>query len=131
MARSAKQPGDFTGRQTEQKALEHQEELARRQQEISTTQRIEAQRDESIGIDYSDPDRPKEVPLTQATLLDDPHGVVEEEVGGLNEPMRWVKVLDTFTCTIGYGRKYEFEAGRRYHLPVHVCEHLDEKGYIA
>jgi len=133
MARSTKPAGDLTGRQTEKLLAERKEEIEARAQEIATTQQMQDQHDDSVVIDYSDPNHPVEISRDAAPLeFDDPGVEVLEEDGvELNVPMRTVRILETFKCTIGYGNDYEFVGGRRYSLPVWVIEHLDEKGLVA
>jgi hypothetical protein len=37
---------------------------------------------------------------------------------------------DCPAVTIGYGKTYDFVEGQRYRVPLHVYEHLEEKGLV-
>lgn len=136
MGRSSKAAGDFTGRMTEKRALEQKDELERRQNEIATAQRLEQEHDDSVFIDYSDPDHPREVPLSGAALYDglDADTVVEEETVTVADPgqrMIMVRPIETIEFTKGYGNVYSLKAGVRSLVPKHVADHLEEKGLIV
>jgi hypothetical protein len=53
-----------------------------------------------------------------------------QELGG-DEGRVTIRVNeDLEKVTIGAGNHYDFEAGRRYSVPKHVADHLEEKGYV-
>lgn len=114
-ARSQKRPQDVTGRLAEELAATHAEELAEKSRTTAlvTSQRAEDQSNKVV--DYS-----KEKPVVEVA--------------------KTVEVRDAFTTirtncdleqvTIGKGTSFDFEMGMRYRVPVHVADHLEEKGLL-
>ncbi len=135
-ARSTKPATDMTGRKTEELLRQQAEEDAEVQERLGMANRLEKEHDANTVIDYSDPNNPKEVFIQDAApKYDDAVEVVEyasDEGIDINVPMRTVKINTTMDrVMMGYGNYYNFVAGRRYTLPEHVCELLDEKGYVS
>lgn len=131
--RQKKSPMDATGAKRDQLQKEHEAELARRQAELTMQAQVEAQSDEVT--DYSG----EEGPLTMD--VDEPDEAVEwqtvgeapvQEQGQLDEGKAVVIRVNTDLedVTIGVGNNYSFYEGQRYRVPLHVAQHLEEKGYV-
>lgn len=112
---------DFTGRQTEVLTAENVEELQRRATEISTLNAVAA-REQAGVVDYTNgPD--------QATVIEVEE--VDDEPIVVDEPFRTIRVNTNLEdVTIGAGNTYSFEEGRKYRVPAHIADHLEEKGIV-
>lgn len=133
MATARKAPGDFTGRQTEKLRKEASEKDADRAKQLSMATAEEKERIDNTIVDYSDPNRPVEedAPAGAFDTYDvDTDDVVEVEQEGDSTPMVLIRLNADLKTNVGYRQEYEFEAGRRYRVPKHVADHLDEKGYV-
>lgn len=131
--RQRRSPMDATGAKRDQLAKEHQEELARRQAELTMQQQVEAQSDEvtdysgegplTMDVDSGAEETPEwqtvgETPIQEQGVLDGKKAVV-------------IRVnTDLEDVTIGAGNNYTFLEGQRYKVPLHVAQHLEEKGFI-
>lgn len=132
MPQKRKPPTDHTGAKREHLEREHAEELKRRQGEMAMAARVAAETDEVV--DYGPRDGEMEI-----MVADGPEDVVEqpwETVGDVPAPrgsdgtvvIRINTNLDE--VTIGAGNNYTFMEGGQYRVPIHVAEHLEEKGYV-
>lgn len=119
MATARKGAGDFTGRQNEKLVAENKDELAKRAQEISIMNEVEAE-ENAKPIDYTNgPSTKQEVEELEINEVE------------LEEPTRTVTLNTNLeSMTYGAGNHYTFEAGRKYVVPVALARHLREKGYI-
>jgi len=111
---------DVTGRQREQMIKDQATEQARRAEELSMVNAVEAVRLETETIDLSTkPDAP--------TVIDE----VESVGVDLADNTTVIRVAeDLDMVTIGAGNHYSFKVGQKYKVPVHVADHLKEKGYL-
>ena len=115
--------GDFTGRQKVKLQAEHAAAAAERDAELMQAQ-AEQQDFRANGT----------VDLTGGSpiILD---GDDVQTLGGeqeLNEAtFRTVRVnQDVEQMTVGAGNTYDFVVGQKYRVPVHIAEHLEEKGLV-
>lgn len=111
---------DVTGRQREQMIKDQATEQARRAEELSMVNAVEATRMETETIDLSTkPDQP--------TVIDE----VESVGVDLADDTTVIRVAeDLDMVTIGAGNHYSFKAGQKYKVQKHVADHLKEKGYL-
>jgi hypothetical protein len=111
---------DVTGRQREQMIKDQATEQARRAEELSMVNAVEATRMETETIDVSvKPDQP--------TVIDE----VESVGVDLADDTTVIRVAeDLDMVTIGAGNHYSFKAGQKYKVQKHVADHLKEKGYL-
>ena len=119
MANKATSPLDATGRAAEQAAKKNQEELKKRQDEISIATQIEA---ESMERDVFDPKHP-DAPL----VLDD---IVDVGVTTAGDMVVIRTITDVDDMTYGVGNNYTFKAGVKYRVPVGLANYLEQLGYI-
>lgn len=133
-------PTDHTGAKREQLEKEHAEELQRRSSEMAMAARVQAEAKDEV-IDYAG----TEIAVDEeAILVGDGSGealpeAVEqpwETVGNVPAPRGSdgsvvIRVnADLEDVTIGAGNNYSFVEGGQYRVPLHVAQHLEEKGYI-
>lgn len=125
-------PHDTTGQQVQ------------RQQEEAKKAEAEKAKAEAERVAAEKAEKEKVVNLTEITYEDEDENENEndsqniEEVGGIVDlgtqevetQTRVIRVNETISPTIGAGNEYHFEEGRKYRVPVHVAQHLDEKGYV-
>lgn len=133
MAVAKKAPGDYTGRQTAKLRKEAAEKDADRSKQLSMATAAEQERIDNTIVDYSEANRPveEEAPAGAFDTYDvDTDDVVEVEQEGDSTPMVLIRLNADLKTNVGYRQYYEFEAGRRYRVPKHVADHLDEKGYV-
>jgi len=111
---------DVTGRQREQLIKDQATEQARRAEELSMVNAVEAVRLETETIDLSTkPEAP--------TVIDE----VESVGVNLADDTTVIRVAeDLDMVTIGAGNHYSFKVGQKYKVPKHVADHLKEKGYL-
>lgn len=111
MPPTRKRAGDLTGIRTEELQKEHQEELVQRSKTLTTIQAS------------NDAEKLQPVDLS---------GSASETVDGVEvkRQKRRVRALADVEATIGVGKNYVLEEGRSYDLPVHVADHLTEKGLV-
>jgi hypothetical protein len=119
VANKATSPLDATGRAAEQAAKKNQEELKKRQDEISIATQIEA---ESMERDVFDPKHP-DAPL----VLDD---IVDVGVTTAGDMVVIRTITDVDDMTYGVGNNYTFKAGVKYRVPVGLANYLEQLGYI-
>lgn len=120
MAISRPKPTDTTGVARSRAIKKNADELAARQEELSTIAAAEA---EALKNEVRDP------------KVDAPTTVIDEivEVGDvtLAGDTRIVRlVADVETMTWGYGNNYSFEAGVKYKVPSDLADHLEDLGYL-
>lgn len=119
MAVSRPKPTDATGVARAKAIKENADELARRQDELSTIAAAEA---EAIKTNVYDP------------KVDAPTEVVDEvvEIGAdLANNSRVVRLIAPIELmTWGQGNDYSFEAGVKYKVPADLAEHLESLGYL-
>lgn len=86
------------------------------------------------GVMYADEDEVIEdtEQVTHSTITPVTDEVVEQPqavvVDGGTRVIRLNSTLED--VTIGQNTNYNFVEGRRYRVPVHVANHLEEKGYV-
>jgi hypothetical protein len=110
---------DLTGRTRNQLQKDHEEEVQRREGELTT---IANERERALSedvVDLSNPSTP--------TVIDE----VEEMPIGIDD--EWVVFRtneDLEEVTVGVGNVYSFRAGQKVRAPRHVFQNLDERGYV-
>jgi hypothetical protein len=109
-------PSDFTGTQREAAAAAAADELAKRKDQISTAQRIEAQANET---DLFDPSTGKSLGAANSISIDPAKKEVVIQV-----------VEDVEDMTLGAGNNYSFKVGMKYKVPEYVAKHLDRLGLV-
>ena len=119
MANTPISPLDATGRAAAQATKANQDQLKKRQDEISISARIEA---ESLEKDVFDPKKP-DAPL----VLDE---IEEVGVSVANESVVIRTITDIEEMTFGVGNHYTFKAGVRYKVPLALANYLEQLGYI-
>lgn len=119
MAVNRPKPTDTTGVARAKAIKENAEELARRQDELSTIAAAEA---EAMKTEVRDP------------KIDAPVEVIDEvvEVGAdLADNSRIVRLIaDIEMMSWGYGNNYSFQAGVKYKVPSDLADHLESLGYL-
>lgn len=132
-------PTDVTGAKRDQLQKEHAEELARRQAELTMEQTVAAQSTDvedatgafgesdpaavlTMNVDEGADDEPQEWTTVGAAPVQDMSD------GGATTVIRTNMTLED--VTIGAGTNFTFIEMQRYRVPVHVANHLEEKGYI-
>lgn len=119
MAVSRPKPTDATGVARAKAIKENADELARRQNELSTIAAAEA---EAIQNNVFDP------------KVDAPTEIVDEvvEIGAeLADNSRVVRLIAPIEImTWGQGNDYSFEAGVKYKVPSDLADHLESLGYL-
>lgn len=137
--RSRRSPADATGAKRDQLAKEHAEEVARRAGELTMNQQAVAMSEEvedattafgesdpgavlTMSEDFADDEQPQE----WKTIGDAP--VVDQADGQQAVVIRVNTTLED--VTIGAGTNFTFNEGQRYRVPIHVANHLEEKGYV-
>lgn len=134
VTRSQKRPQDVTGKLAEQLAAEHAEQLAEKSRSLSlVTAQVEEDNKHKI-VDYSDPAKPIVLDARETGEVDSPYlaDPIDMEIN-VEEVDRVVTVrtnCDLEQVTIGHGTSFDFQMGVRYRVPVHVAEHLGEKGLL-
>lgn len=119
-------PGDATGRKKAELESQQAEEIAERQQQMAmATQVVETEMTNAV-FDPRTGDK-KADSVKEAGVQDFGVEIAEQE-----KPQEVViRVNDTLTnVTIGAGTNYNFEEGKQYTVPIHVAQHLEEKGYV-
>jgi hypothetical protein len=120
VAISRPKPTDATGVARSRAIKKNADELAARQEELSTIAAAEAV---AIKNEVRDP------------KVDAPTTVVDEivEVGDVDlaDNTRIVRlVADIEMMTWGYGNDYSFQAGVKYKVPTDLADHLEDLGYL-
>ena len=119
MAVNRPKPTDATGVARSKAIKANADELARRQEELSTIAAAEA---EAIKTEVRNP------------KIDAPAEVVDEvvEVGvELADNTRIVRLIAPIEMmTWGQGNEYTFEAGVKYKVPADLADHLEDLGYL-
>lgn len=112
-------PTDATGVARAKAIKANADELARRQEELSTIAAAEA---EAMKTEVRDP------------KIDAPVEVVDEvvEVGvELADNTKIVRLIAPIELmTWGQGNDYSFEAGVKYKVPADLADHLEDLGYL-
>jgi len=112
-------PTDATGVARSKAIKANADELARRQEELST---IAAAEVEAMKTEVRNP------------KIDAPATVVDEVVSvgvGLADNSRVVRLIAPIeTMTWGQGNDYSFEAGVKYKVPTDLADHLESLGYL-
>lgn len=120
MAVTRPKPTDATGVARAKAIKENADELARRQEELSTIAAAEA---EAMKNEVRDP------------KVDAPAEVIDEvvEVGvELADNTRVVRLIAPIELmTWGQGNDYSFEAGVKYKVPADLADHLESLGYLS
>lgn len=120
MAVTRPKPTDATGVARAKAIKENADELARRQEELSTIAAAEA---EAMKNEVRDP------------KVDAPVEVIDEvvEVGvELADNTRVVRLIAPIELmTWGQGNDYSFEAGVKYKVPADLADHLESLGYLS
>lgn len=120
MAVTRPKPTDATGMARAKAIKENADELARRQEELSTIAAAEA---EAMKNEVRDP------------KVDAPVEVIDEvvEVGvELADNTRVVRLIAPIELmTWGQGNDYSFEAGVKYKVPADLADHLESLGYLS
>lgn len=120
MAVTRPKPTDATGMARAKAIKENADELARRQEELSTIAAAEA---EAMKNEVRDP------------KVDAPLEVIDEvvEVGvELADNTRVVRLIAPIELmTWGQGNDYSFEAGVKYKVPADLADHLESLGYLS
>lgn len=111
-----KRAGDLTGIETERLQKEHAEELKKRAQEIALMAEVDAEQNE-IPIDYSEGPIPVKDEVVEEIKLETPTRVI-------------IPNVDLESVTFGAGNHYNFEAGKKYTVPVELARHLSTKGLL-
>lgn len=119
MAVNRPKPTDATGVARSKAIKANADELARRQEELSTIAAAEA---EAMKTEVRDP------------KIDAPVEVIDEvvEVGvELADNTRVVRLIAPIELmTWGQGNDYSFEAGVKYKVPSDLADHLEDLGYL-
>ena len=117
MAQTRPRPADYTGRQREKLAREHQEVVRAREDQIAMAQQAQAELDDSVH---------DVVGQQPATELNEDGEVIYVEA-----PARTIRVNSTIeNMTFGAGNNYTFEEGKQYRVPALLADHLEELGYV-
>ena len=110
---------DVTGRQREEAVKANAEALAARVNEISMATAEKDYKDATEVVDMTAPATP--------TVIDE----VESLGVSLADDSVVVRVAeDIEMMTIGAGKHYSFQAGKKYKVSSQVAAHLKEKGYL-
>lgn len=119
MAVNRPKPTDATGVARSKAIKANADELARRQDELSTIAAAEA---EAMKTEIRNP------------KIDAPAEVVDEvvEVGvELADNTKIVRLIAPIELmTWGQGNDYSFEAGVKYKVPADLADHLEDLGYL-
>ena len=107
--------GDLTGRQRAKALAENEEELLRRQNEITTANKVAAKSLETEVIDLSNPSLPV---------------IVQEEEVEVAEKMVRIRVNESIKPTFARVTYDLTEVGRKYEVPAFLAEWLEERGVI-
>lgn len=113
-------PGDVTGKIKEKLEADAAAQRESRSSEIAMITAVTAA-EESEVVDYS------QGPPTVQQVSDEPEVINAEDP---DKPVTITVNSDLEQVTIGHGNQYDFKAGRKYTVPRHVSDHLEEKGYI-
>lgn len=133
MVKQNSRPGDFTGQAKAKLAKEHQEEVAKRGDELAMMEAAEAEAAQNRVTDYTagsaQPvilDSVEDLMAAEQELQMDP-----AEITVLEAPHRTIRInSDLDSVTIGVGQHYSFREGEKYKVPAQVAEHLEEKGFV-
>lgn len=132
-APKSQNPQDNTGRIRQQQLKEKADkEKAEAEAEAARLAEEASKSDEVVNttdIEYSneDDENDSEEPKEVGGIVD--LGEIPEEVE-VSKATRVIRINATVDPTIGVGNEYHFEEGRKYRVPAHVADHLDEKGYV-
>lgn len=150
-ARPTARPHDTTGRKSEQLKLEHAEELAAREGQISTIT-VEAARSKNediVDLDTNEVIKP-DGSVTKLVEDDDNEVVLIgsgpvkiEEIAADPQPKQTIATgldpnervvitvaVDLEDVTLGYGNTYTFKGGSKYRVARWQAEHLNERGLV-
>lgn len=119
MANKPTSPLDATGKAAEDAAKKNASELRKRQDEISTSRKIEEELLETAVFDPRNPDAP--------ILIDE-----IEEVGFASKDEKVIvrTITDIEDMTFGVGNTYTFKAGQKYSVSKELASYLEQLGYI-
>lgn len=121
MPASKTRPGDVTGRQAEALTAANAKEIRERQGSLGLITAPAPEFEDTV-TDLSAVK--KQIMRPEVTESD-------VEVVEVQRPEREIRVnSDLVDCTIGVDNHYTFEEGKRYRVPAHVADHLEEKGYV-
>jgi hypothetical protein len=120
VAISRPKPTDATGVARSRAIKKNADELAARQEELSTIAAAEAA---ALKNEVRDPkvDAP-------TTVIDEIVEVGDVTLAGDTRVVRLVADIETMTW--GYGNNYSFEAGVKYKVPSDLADHLEDLGYL-
>lgn len=119
MATTQTSPLDATGRAAEQAARKRAKELKDRENEIALAHEQERVENETAVFDPKRPDQP--------LVLDEIETV---GVSTANDMVIIRTVVDIEDMTYGVGNTYTFKAGKKYSVPAHLANYLEQLGYI-
>lgn len=122
MATPKANSGDFTGRQRDKAIAEFQDEVERRNQEMAMATQIAAKNLETEVVDLSNPDVP--------VVMEEEDLDVQEETVELEEKTVVIRVNEAVKPTFAKVTYDLSEVGRKYRVPAHLAQHLEEKGLI-
>lgn len=154
MANRTIPPSDVTGRRKQELEKRHAEELARKAKEMALTVELE-QEEKTEVVDYTDPDAPvlgtaaddaeeadeldPTIEAIVAAAETQPEDYQTRAPGAVEDRVTYAdrgdSVLvranaDLEQVTLGVGKHYDFEAGRKYRLSFNDARHLAENGYV-
>ena len=119
VAAARPKPTDATGVARAKAIKANEDELARRQEELTT---IAANEAEAMRTEVRDP------------KIDAPVEVIDEvvEIGvELADNTRVIRLIAPVELmTWGQGNNYSFEAGVKYKVPADLADHLESLGYL-
>jgi hypothetical protein len=125
--RQRRNPADHTGAQRDKLEKEHREELERRSQELGMATQAANQASDEV-TDYSGVrEIGAEVEGAEAVVVGGDEPVIVDS----GERSVEVRInTDLEDVTIGAGNNFNFKEGGKYRVPLHVAQHLEEKGYV-
>lgn len=115
--------GDYTGKMKAKLQAEHADELSKRENEIALINQQQQDFRERTTVDLT-----KGGPI----ILDGDDVQTLQSDDELDEAQhRTIRVnQDIEQMTIGAGTSYDFVTGQKYRVPVHIANHLEEKGLV-
>lgn len=130
--KSGPSAGDVTGKRMAAKQAEQAAVAAERQEELTmVNQQIQIENETAVfdpksGAKLAEDGDTLDIP--DASAGDE---VIDLGVTTVEDDEVIIRINEKLTnVTIGRGTFYNFDQGKKYRVPRHVAQHLDEKGYV-
>jgi hypothetical protein len=129
--RSQKHPQDLTGRRMEEANRAAAEKAAQDERDLIAAANAEEREKQNTVVEMAAPGEARVIGAGETDFDDDDVDLDLDDIEEASDALVTIILIDDLRTTIGYGKKWEFEGGRRYRVPPDVADHLDEKGWLT